>query len=145
MQTRDIDRGRRPLWETGDRIAYAFVHLEDADEAYDLLETLARWIGAVDFASVYVDPHTPYGGNPRCNGMARRAWASLLLSCHLIEHRLRRFQSTIPLGHPCAARAAFLSEELTALHVDLICWITDDGRGEHEEQPERPHGLHYDA
>jgi hypothetical protein len=137
------------LWDTGDRIAYAFDHLEDAADAHDLLDTLARWISDVDFASLYVDPHTPYGGNPRCNGTARRAWATVLLSFHLIEHRLRRFQSTIPTGHPFQQRAAFLYEQLERLHVDLVWWITDDGsddgRGEQEEQPERPHGLHYDA
>jgi hypothetical protein len=146
---RDIDRARRPLWDTGDRIGYAFDHLEDADDpasaAADLLDTLARWISTVDFASLYVDLRTPYGGNPRCHGLARRAWAMVLLSFHLIEHRLRRFQSTIPIGHPFQQRAAFLYEQLEGLHVDLVWWITDDGRDEEEEQPEHPHGLRYDA
>jgi hypothetical protein len=147
-QFRDIDRPRRPLWETGEYIGYAFDHVEDEEQGAELLEALARWIAAVDFAASYVDPVTPYAGNPRCHGLARRAWAGILLSFHLIENRLRRFRDTLPTDHPAAVRVHFLSEELESLHVDLICWIVDDPPSAGaEEQPEwpPPSGPHYDA
>src|SRR5215831_10228778 len=90
-----------PLWELGDRIGYSFLHLESGDDIAPLLHRIRRFFESIDFACRFVDLITPFAGDPRANGMACRAWASLLLAMEFVEWQLARLRGELlPADHP---------------------------------------------
>jgi len=123
MTIRQVLATRESLWRIGDRLAYACRWIEAPCDLQDILDGVAQWLVWVDFAADFVDPVTPFAGQPHCNGYARAAWAKILLSLTFLECQLWRVRELIPQRHPLYEATESIRGCTHGLRRDLVEWI----------------------